>query len=117
MIAPHVNNELELVINGNKPLGSVPMGSVSAGVVYANDSFKTFIKETTIYFALTEAPINAYKFLNSSAAALVVHSRQEHQRLTGRLFGYTEGQIDAFIEANIVCRCRDCVGVNGYVEA
>jgi hypothetical protein len=116
MIAPHVNNELDLVIAGDKPLGSVPMGSVTAGIVYANDSFKTFIKETIIYFALTEAPINAYKFLNSSAAAIVVRSEQEHQRLTGRLFGYTEEQIDAFIEANIGCRCRDCEGVNNYAN-
>lgn len=114
MIAPHVNSELDLVLAGDKPLGSVPMGSVTAGIVFESNQIHTFVKDNNVYFALTEAPINAYKFLNSSAAALVVRSRQEHQRLTGRLFGYTEEQINTFIEANIGCRCRDCVGVNGY---
>jgi hypothetical protein len=109
-IAPHEGRELDLVMLGTKPLGSCKAGSPLATVILGSTDLYSFVREGNIYFALTQAPINMYKLLNSSTAALVVRSKQEHNRLVGRLFGYTEEEIDVFIESNLDCACGDCTG-------
>lgn len=109
MIAPHKGREILGVLNGTKPLGSISTSSSDAREVL-DSKMCTFIKDGELYFALTEAPINAYKFLDSSASAQVVRSKQEHQRLMGRLFGYTEDEIDEFIRMDFDCACGNCKG-------
>jgi hypothetical protein len=109
-IAPHRGRELRLVLDGTKPLGSIPMDHEDAPTVFRSVGMYTYMRAGIVYFALTEGPINTYKFLNSSAAAIVVRSKQEHNRLVGRLFGYTEDEIDVFFEANLACACGDCKG-------
>jgi hypothetical protein len=110
MIAPHKGREIIGVLDGTKPLGSISTVSRDAKEVLSNTKLHKFIKDGELYFALTEAPINAYKFLSSSASAQVVRSKKEHQRLLGRLFGYTEEQIDGFIRQNFTCDCVNCKG-------
>ncbi len=109
-IAPHEGREVELVLNGTKQLGSATLGSPTALVVRETNELFEYIKDDSVYFALTQEPIETYKFLNSSAAKVVIRSKQEHQRLLGRLFGYTEEEIDTFIEANLNCACGNCTG-------
>lgn len=105
---PHKGRELLLVIEGNKPLGSVSMCSDEAAVVFRKVGLYTFIKNGDVYFARTIEPINVYKMLTSKSANLIVKSPAEHKRLMGRLFGYTEEEIDVFIEANLPCDCSNC---------
>ena len=109
MIAPHQGKEIELVTTGFKPLGSI---SAKYALSHALKDLHTRVIGNSVYFALNEQPINTYEFLMSPSAQLILKSKQEHQRLLGRLFGYTEDQIDGFIEANIECDCMNCTG--GY---
>ena len=113
-IAPHRGRELRLVLDGTKPLGSIPMDHEDAPAVFRGVGMYTYIRAGIVYFALTQEPINAYKFLNSSASKIIIRSRPEHNRLMGRLFGYTEEEIDVFIESNLDCACGDCKG--GFSE-
>ena len=110
-IAPHLNKELTLVKKGTKPRGSVHMGSTEASEIIADKAMYHYLSGGVLYFSLTQTPINTYKFLSSSGAAIILRSKQEKNRLLGRLFGYTEDEIDVFIEANLDCQCQDCVGV------
>jgi hypothetical protein len=109
-IAPHRGRELAGVLDGTKPLGSIPNHHEDAPKVIRSVGMHTFIRAGIVYFALTQEPINTYKFLSSSASAIIVRSRQENNRLMGRLFGYTEEEIDVFIESNLDCACGDCKG-------
>jgi len=109
-IAPHEGRELELVLNGTKPLGSFPVTHSDAPKVLRSVGMYSFLRHGNVYFALTQEPINCYQFLESNNAKIIVKSQPEHNRLMGRLFGYTEDQIDVFIENKLDCDCRDCKG-------
>jgi hypothetical protein len=113
-IAPHRGRELRLVLDGTKPLGSIPTVHRDAPTIFRSVGMYTYMRAGIVYFALTQEPINAYKFLNSSASKIIIRSRPEHNRLMGRLFGYTEEEIDVFIESNLDCACGDCKG--GFSE-
>lgn len=107
MIAPHQGKEIELVTTGFKPLGSI---SATYALSNALKELHTRVIGDSVYFALNEQPLDTYEFLMSPSAQLFLKSKQEHQRLLGRLFGYTEDEIDTFIEANLECACGNCTG-------
>ena len=111
-IAPHRNKELELVLSGDKPLGSVKVDSPDSELVLVQNKLYKHIANGIVYFAMTPEPIQVYKFLQTPAlAGIIVHNKQEHQGLMGRLFGYTDEQIEEFMEANVDCSCVDCQGM------
>ena len=110
-IAPHKGTEVFQVIMGTKPLGSVPLDSTDGRAVLHAQRLYTHIKNGEVYFALTQAPLVTFKFLTSTSAGLIIKSKEEHSRAMGRLFGYTEEEITAFIEADIDCDCIACTGV------
>lgn len=107
MIAPHEGKEIALVTSGFKPLGSI---SAQYALSNALKPLYTRVIGDSVYFALNEQPLDTYEFLMSPSASLILKSKQEHQRLLGRLFGYTEDEIDTFIEANLDCACGNCTG-------
>jgi len=108
-IAPHEGREIELVLDGTKPLASIQMNAVNVKVLN-HRGMTMHIYNGNIYFALSIVPINVYKFLTNEGSKLIVKSQPEHNRLMGRLFGYTEDQIDVFIENKLECDCKDCRG-------
>ena len=97
---------------GTKPLGSVPLDGKDSRAVLNSARLYTHVKAGVLYFALTQGPLNAFKFLTSETAKLIIKSKEEHHRAMGRLFGYTEEEINAFIQtADIDCDCIACTGV------
>ncbi len=110
-IAPHRGTEVFGVIMGTKPLGSVPLDGKDGRAVLDAPRLYTHVKNGEVYFSLTGGPLNAFKFLTSETAKLIIHSKEEHHRAMGRLFGYTEEEINAFIAADIDCDCIACTGV------
>ena len=110
-IAPHKGTEVFQVIMGTKPLGSVPLDSTDGRAVLDAQRLYTYVKNGVVYFALTEGPLVTFKFLTSTSAKLIIRTPEEYSRAMGRLFGYTEEEINAFIEADVDCDCIACTGV------
>jgi len=109
-IAPHKGTEVFGVLMGTKPLGSVLLDSTDGRAVLDAQRLYTYVKDGAVYFALTQGPINAFKFLASETAKLIIKSKADHNRAMGRLFGYTEDEIEAFIATEIECDCIACTG-------
>ena len=122
-IAPHEGKELEYVMNGIKPLASIDYNKqpelfyralqlrhqLSIRYHY-NDSLITITKPENSKLHGT------FELLMSSKASMVVKSKEEKQRLLGRLFGYTEEDIDEFIAQDIGCACGQCHWDTGIVD-
>lgn len=113
-VAPHENREIELVLNGTKPLASLErckqpelfelqeVFSRSLSRCYHTDDL------VTITLPKNEHLHAVFALLTSSKAAVIVRSKAEKQRMLGRLFGYTEKDIDDFIQADLGCACGQC---------
>jgi len=109
-IAPHKGTEVFGVIMGTKPLGSVQLDSTDGRAVLDAQRLYTYVKNGVVYFALKEAPLVTFKFLTSTSAKLIIKTTAEYNRAMGRLFGYTEEEIDAFIAEDVDCDCIACKG-------
>lgn len=116
-IAPHFGKELSMVLNYEKPMGVVSREKdpeqyrdVLANVhrlevrQYPKKEI-AFAPKMTGRYVLRE-----YDDLRMGRAK--VDSQAEYQRRMGRLFGYTEEEIEEFIKGNLNCGCENCVGVN-----
>ncbi|QPI17675.1 hypothetical protein vBAmePR8F_gp15 [Alteromonas phage vB_AmeP_R8W] len=115
-IAPHEGRELEMVMNGIKPLASIEKDKqpeqferalqlanvLSVTVVLHSDNLLTVTRKEN------EKLHGTFALLNSPKAAIVVRSKEEKSRLLGRLFGYSEEDIDEFIAADMQCACGQC---------
>jgi hypothetical protein len=118
--APHEGIELQLVIDGKKPIGLVEQlkDPVQYRQVLHNQNIKIKVRTSEegaeVLFALpnNSALMDMYELLQSPQAARVVRSKAEHQRLMGRLFGYSEEEIEGFINGDIKCNCSKCKGVS-----
>ncbi|ASL24395.1 hypothetical protein vBAspPH44_12 [Alteromonas phage vB_AspP-H4/4] len=113
-VAPHEGKELEYVMNGIKPLAlidgrkepeqferALKLQNVATVVLHNNN-------ELTITRNENAKLHGVFSLLNSPKAAMVVRSKEEKQRLMGRIFGYSEEDIADFIKANVDCKCRHC---------
>ena len=113
-IAPHEGKELEYVVNGIKPLASIDANKQPElfkraikmrnviSVCYHNHELITITRKENQQLHAT------FALLTSSKASIVVRSKAEKHRLLGRLFGYSEEDIDAFIKEDIQCECVQC---------
>lgn len=68
------------------------------------------VKGDYTYVSCSQHVLDVHTMLTTPVAHHFLKSKQEMQRLLGRLYGYSEDQIDEFMEANIVCDCIDCNG-------
>lgn len=121
MLAPHEGKEWYLVLMGKKPFAVVEKNKdpVQYNHVLDNPDFYTFrATEHEIRFWSKD---NKTGYMNNSKYVRLVMSAtsliQQHglawyQREMGRLFGYTEKQIDAFINGDVKCNCAKCKGVS-----
>lgn len=73
--------------------------------------FKDNNREVAITLAKNKHLHEQYDLLMSPKAAQVIRSKEEHQRAMGKLFGYTDEEIEAFIKSSIDCDCPQCTGV------
>lgn len=121
-IAPHEGKELEYVVNGIKPLASIEASKQPElferaialrnviSVHYHNHELITITRKENSNLHRT------FALLTSPQASIVVRSKEEKQRLLGRLFGYSEEDIDEFIKQDLGCACGQCDWDTGIVD-
>ena len=117
VIAPHESCEVRLVLGGLKPLAAIekakdPIGyalAVSmAGTGALSIRFEKGIAECLITKPSNRYKLDQYQWLLRHGVEAV--GLKEYHRRMGRLFGYTEEDINAYIEADIHCECSKCKG-------
>ena len=120
-VAPHQNNEVRLVLGGFKPLATIekdkdPIGYALAIALSGTGALaKRIIKsvdcpngEVIITKPCNRPLIDVY--IELMAHGVRVYGIKEYHRRMGRLFGYTEDDINVFIKTDIHCECSKCKG-------
>ena len=121
MIAPHVNNEVRLVLSGSKPLATIEKGKDAIGysmavalsnvgmlASYCRPTVDSPEGEIIITKPQNRRLIRVYtSLLNFGVSDYGI--KEYHKRL-GYLFGYSKADINEFIAAEIDCDCTKCKG-------
>lgn len=116
-IAPHEGKELEMVLTGDKPLGSLSYAKFTKkfGELSPTSSLQLCIafNDGNVVFSLDMDKIHEYLgVLASSEWYIEELGLEEYQRRMGKIFGYSEQEVQAFIDGNIECDCKDCKGMS-----
>lgn len=120
-VAPHENCEVRLVLSGSKPLATIekkkdPFGYSIAvslskvGMLKGKISPTTDSNEGEIVFVKpnNEKLLSQYfDLLQNGIKRLGI---KQYHREMGRLFGYSEQDIEDFIAVEINCNCTKCRG-------
>jgi hypothetical protein len=120
-IAPHENNEVRLVLSGAKPLATIEKGKdpygyalavamAGTGSIYSNvrPTADSPTGEIIIVKAGNKNHIETYLYLLEKGVEQ--YGVKEYHRRMGELFGYSDEDIEAFIDVEIECSCSKCVG-------
>lgn len=120
-VAPHVTNEVRLVLSGSKPLATierckdltgfcmaVQMMGVGAVVGEVRPTTDSPAGEVVFVLPKNRQLLTEYADLIENGVAL--YGIKEYHRAMGVLFGYSLKDIDAFLDAEIVCDCVKCNG-------
>jgi hypothetical protein len=116
-IAPHEGRELGLVLRGKKPLAVVEYAKDQEQyqrvitVWQSTHLLSAQFLDGAILFTLVHNSHLQTEYLNLVNGVVVPETNEEYQRAMGRLFGYTEEEIQAFIDKKIECNCTNCQGV------
>lgn len=114
MIAPHEGRELEYVCLGIKPIAHITKDKdpkqfqQALTLVNVHSIVMHSPTELTITKKENKELHDVFVFLSSTKADRLIRTKEEKNRLLGRLFGYTEEEIDAFIKADMKCACGQC---------
>lgn len=120
-IAPHERSEVRLVLSGLKPLATIekvkdPIGYSIAISMAGTGALACWVeptKDSPSGEVVITLPANAnlipeyFWLLHEGIKELGL--KQYHRRM-GTLFGYSEADIEDFIEADIHCECSKCRG-------
>lgn len=115
-IAPHQNCEVRLVMSGSKPLGVVErlkdpygyalaismsnVGSLAMVNIPGHDGEVIFTK-----------PHNQHligKYFHLIRDGVDMYGLKEYHRKLGKLFGYTDEDIEEYINSDVHCQCNKC---------
>jgi len=117
-IAPHVGREIDLVLDGVKPLATIERRKDRLGFNRAVALADTRMNVWVVVRNGDEGPeailsyrpdlIREYRWLLDNGVR--EYGIKEYHRRMGRLFGYAEADIEAFIAADIDCDCSKCRG-------
>ena len=118
-VAPHRNCEVRLVLAGTKPLATIekskdPYGysmAIACGGAGMLHYKVTPTKDSPmgeVVISKSNNLINDYYWLLKYGVQQ--YGIKEYHRRMGRLFGYTEADVEAFIESEIHCDCTKCRG-------
>lgn len=118
-VAPHRNQELQMVLEGKKPLASVERAKdpdqyleiVNRVSWYNYSPALTFvICGDEIVFTTYENRhlLTLYKLVLEHGVDLF--GRELYHRVMGKLYGYSNEDIQAFIDDEIDCDCNKCRG-------
>ena len=115
-VAPHENCEVRLVLGGYKPLAAIekskdPYGYALAIAMAGTGALTMQIVEAgevLITKPNNKAWIEHYLWLLSYGVKRL--GIKEYHRRMGKIFGYTDEDIETFIKAEIHCDCTKCTG-------
>lgn len=121
-IAPHEANEVRLVLAGTKPLATIEKRKqpilYSLAVALAGTGALFIFVSPTKDSPEGEAVITLRKnrhlvseYLHLLEYGVSEYGLKGYHRRMGRLYGYSEADIEAFIAAEIHCDCSKCRGV------
>lgn len=114
-VAPHAGNELTLVMQGVKPAAIIDKTKQpemydkawelrhTLSILHIGQNERVVINNKTPLDLL-----HVIKLLGSSDANLIVGSKEEKQRMLGRILGYKQEDIDEFVKNPPDCNCRWC---------
>lgn len=120
-VAPHQNNEVRLVLGGFKPLATIEKDKEPIGYALAIALASTGVLSKHIVKSVDcpNGEVVITKPCNRPLIGIYIdllengiknYGIKEYHRRMGRLFGYTEDDINTFIEADIHCECSKCRG-------
>ena len=114
-VAPHENCEVRLVLAGSKPLAAIEMEKDHSSYALARCMASTgalilhqLEGEVIIVKPNNRELLGEYIFLLENGIA--EYGSIEYTRRMGRMFGYTEADVEAFIKEDISCDCDKCTG-------
>ena len=115
VVAPHESCEVRLVLGGHKPLAAIEKAKDAIGYALAIALAGTgALKLVQLTGEVIVVKPNKYhlieEYLWLLTCGVAEHGLKEYHRRIGRLFGYTEEDIEAFIKADIHCDCHKCKG-------
>ncbi len=122
VIAPHEACEVRLVAAGTKPLATIEKAkqpilySVAASLAATGMLCAVFTQssDSPEGEVIITAPRNRHlikEFIKLQATGVKEFGIKEYYRRMGRLYGYSEEDIQAFIDAEIHCNCTKCRGI------
>ena len=115
-IAPHSGREISLILSGAKRFAVIEKRKALASYYAAGSIARSDI--TVQYQDGTEGPevilTTSRKLITEYNALLFDGVKRlgikEYHRAMGRLFGYSESDIEAYIASDIDCNCSKCNG-------
>ena len=126
--APHEGQEALLVMEGSKHFATLEKGKDRDryNFILANPELFTHVlfdgeegKEVWFWKKGSEtgrAHYIEYRHLRKYSQQIITEvGLQEYQRKMGRIFGYSEEDIEAFVTGESVCSCSKCLGVSAKV--
>ena len=120
-IAPHRNSEIKMVLGGRKPMATIEHDKdpdqYCMAVCLMNAGMLSGRVRPTVDCPMGEiafAKPGAWRTLDSYEDLLRTgverFGLKEYHRKMGKLFGYADEDIEAFINAEINCDCIKCKG-------
>ncbi len=121
-IAPHENSEVRLVLSGTKPLATIekvkdPYGYALAISLASTGALHCVVQPTSdsgsgeAIITLPDNKDEVETYLYILKDGVEMYGIKSYHRRMGKLFGYSDEAIEAFIEAEIDCDCSKCTGV------
>lgn len=118
-VAPHLNCEVRLVLGGNKPLATIekvkdPYGYALAIALSGTGALYLEQVACGVGEVVFTAPKNRHlvqEWRDLLHSGVKDHGLKGYHYRMGRLYGYAEEDIRAFVESEIDCNCNKCRGM------
>lgn len=113
LIAPHAGREYLMVINRDKLIATINKKKQPAQYMFASKDIRLVVlhldeDEIAITRQENARLLQLLESLLHPSSNIIAKSKEEKQRLIGRLYGYTEEEIDAFVASGNKCMCNHC---------
>ena len=120
-VAPHLNKEVQLVLGGTKPLATIERSKdltgyclavqlIGAGLLIGNVNPTSDDCTGEVVFTLPVNRHNLREYAQLQDRGVAEMGLKWYHRQMGKLFGYSEADVEAFILAEITCECSKCIG-------
>ena len=120
-VAPHENQEIDMVLSGNKPLATIEVSKqpesfrtacklVRQGILQGVVIKSTESLRGEVIIVLPENFHLIAEYRELLANGVKQFGIKEYHRRMGAMFGYSKADVEDFINADINCECSKCRG-------